>query len=348
MSKIKIRCSQCNKSFKSTNPKQQICPECEEKARRERAAKSKGLSSAVTTPAPMPKRIVPPKPAANLTPTSTQPKQHWLDQQQDVKIAAPESTPAARLPRLEVHERGARPAQITGANTPRPGGKIHSTFSPLQRQASHEKYPDQKGTVTTGASIADHTATRKPDHTKKGEGRRATKDGKPTSSAAKPKREPRPPTPPFAPTPEQITAIEQRYFELAQPGEFDGIRTQISKDLGIPKSAVKRIVSTLRERQGIPSWWDLQSYHGSPEDMEKVRAAYLPFLPLPPVGVHKQIAELLSIAPGAVYQAIKVIRTELSLPPFNPPEDHGLPATQISVSDSSGDRMQQSMAGEGL
>jgi hypothetical protein len=211
----------------------------------------------------------------------------------------------------------------------------------VQRQGLHERHPDQKGssgTATTGTT--DHKPARKPDHSKRGEGARATKDGKSTSAAPKPKREPRPPTPPFTPTPEQISAIEQRYLELAQPEEFNGIRTQISKELGIPKSAVKRIVYALRERQGIQSWWDSQAYHGSPEDLERIRAAYLPFLPLPPVGIHKQIAGLLNLSPGVVYQAIKVIRAEMNLPQYNPPEDHSLPSTPISATDQPGSTLQ--------
>lgn len=333
MSKIKIRCSQCNKSFKSTNPKQQICPECEEKARRERAAKSKGLPPATSAPAPALRRIAPPKPAANPASPATQARQHWLDHQQDVKIATPEPPESARPPRLDAPERRARPAPPSATNPPRSGDKIYSTFSPGQRQASYEQRLDPKGSVVPTAGIADHKTTRKPDRSKRGEGDKPTKDGKSTSSPVRPKREPRPPTPPFMPTPEQIVAIEQRYLELALPDEFDGIRTQISKELNIPKSAVKRAVYSLRERQGRPSWWDVQAYHGSPEDLEKVRVAYLPFLPLPPVGVHKQLAELLHLSPGTVYQAIKVIRTEMSLPQYNPPENHGLPATTISASD---------------
>jgi predicted ArsR family transcriptional regulator len=65
-----------------------------------------------------------------------------------------------------------------------------------------------------------------------------------------------------------VAQIEMRYIELAQPTEFDGIRTQIANELGIPKKAVKKVVKELRDRQGIPSWWETQTYKGPAEEME--------------------------------------------------------------------------------
>lgn len=119
-----------------------------------------------------------------------------------------------------------------------------------------------------------------------------------------------------------MTQVELRYMELATPIEFDGIRTQIAKELSIPKKAVKKIVKELRDRQHIPSWWEAQTYKGSAEDLEKIKALYEPFLPVPPVGVHKQIAEQLNFKPGDVYQAIKTVRQEMNLPQYNDPALH--------------------------
>src|SRR5207248_3379599 len=64
----------------------------------------------------------------------------------------------------------------------------------------------------------------------------------------KPKREKIPPPAPFKPTEEQIAQVEARYKELAVPAEYDGIRTQIAKELNIPKAAVKKIVKDFRDR----------------------------------------------------------------------------------------------------
>ncbi len=139
---------------------------------------------------------------------------------------------------------------------------------------------------------------------------------------SKPKREKIPPPEPFTPTPEQIAQIEVRYIELAVPTEFDGIRSQIAHELGIPKKAVKQVVKELRDREHIPSWWESQTYRGDEEEKEKIKAAYQPHLPVPLVGVHRQIADELDLKPGIVYQAIKTIRSEMNLPPYNDPELH--------------------------
>ena len=78
----------------------------------------------------------------------------------------------------------------------------------------------------------------------------------------------------------------------------------------------------MRDRQHIPSWWDAQSYKGNEEELAKITALYEPYLPLPNVGVHKQIAETLSLKSGDVYQAIKKIRADMGLPQYNDPELH--------------------------
>jgi hypothetical protein len=135
-------------------------------------------------------------------------------------------------------------------------------------------------------------------------------------------RAPRVPKPrivrqPFEATPEQIEAIRARYLELAQP-EFDGIRHKIATELGIPLKAVKAAVKELREEKAIASWWDSGQHEPNPEQIEQVRALYLPLLPEPEIGVHKQIAKELKLANTSVYLAIGHIRQELALPQYNP------------------------------
>lgn len=136
-------------------------------------------------------------------------------------------------------------------------------------------------------------------------------------------RQPRTTTPPFHLTDEARAAIEQRYLELSQPVEFDGIRTRIATELSIPKPVVKQVIRELRVRRQLPSWWELQAYKGSNEDLERIRARYLPLLPVPPIGVHKQIATDLNMDAPQVYQAIRRLRAEMKLPQYNPPESHG-------------------------
>lgn len=135
-------------------------------------------------------------------------------------------------------------------------------------------------------------------------------------------RQPRPAPKPFELTDGMRATIEQRYLELSQPVEFDGIRTRIADELKVPKPIVKQVVRELRARRQLPSWWELQAYKGNDETLERIRERYLPLLPVPPVGVHKQIASDLQIDAPQVYQAIRRLRAEMKLPQYNPPESH--------------------------
>ncbi len=85
---------------------------------------------------------------------------------------------------------------------------------------------------------------------------------------------------------------------------------------------MKQVVRELRARRQLPSWWELQAYKGSDEALERIRERYLPLLPVPPVGVHKQIASDLQMDAPQVYQAIRRLRAEMKLPQYNPPESH--------------------------
>jgi len=127
---------------------------------------------------------------------------------------------------------------------------------------------------------------------------------------------------PFLLTDELRQRIEARYLELANPVEFDGIRTRIAAELGVPKPVVRAIVHEVRRRRGMPSWWEAQGFSGSSADLERVKAAYTRYLPLPPVGIHREIAESLGLEPRTVYRGIRKIRTQMGLPQYNAPEEH--------------------------
>ena len=104
MSKIKMRCTTCGKWFQSANAKEVTCPDCVQKARKEKlAAKATqqsptqksgqgGMSSSKPLPPP------PPKPKEATGGTS-----HWIDTVADVKVSQPEQpkpkTPSSPVPR---------------------------------------------------------------------------------------------------------------------------------------------------------------------------------------------------------------------------------------------------------
>ncbi len=354
MSKVKMRCITCGKWFQSANAKEVTCPDCTQKARKEKMA-TKNAPPAANKPGggtvPGPRPVVPPPPKPKPVQSGTA---HWLDTLQDVKVAEPDPPPTHPKPSISPASRDDRsgPGGYRSPGGPgayredRERGSNYEGRGPGAYREDRERTPGGYR-VGGGAGLPGSTLGQRPRQPMEGVPPRGPRPDRPYPSGPrpaggnqkprgkgkpgvrkpaappKPKREKIPPPLPFVPTPEQITQVEERYLELATPLEFDGIRTQIAHELGIPKKAVKKIIKDLRARQDIPSWWELQTYKGPAEELERIKVAYLPLLPVPDVGVHKQIAEQLDIKPGVVYQAIKAIRLEMNLPQYNDPVLHG-------------------------
>lgn len=345
MSKIKMRCITCGKWFQSANAKDVTCPECVQKAKKDKLASKAAPSAAQKLagqgtpgtggqvhPSTLPPR---PKPATS--------SGHWFDSVSDVKISEPDPPSRPKLPPSPARESyGGTSYRAPGGyrNERAPGGYRGPGGYRAERPGNPSSYrgPGAYHNAPLSGSIgqrprqagAGGPQTREPrpggprtSAYRTGGPRGGKPMGKPrTPPAPRPRREKIPPPEPFKPTPEQIAQVEARYLELAAPGEFDGIRTQIAQELTIPKKAVKHIIKELREREHIPSWWESQTYKGDSEEKEKIKLAYEPYLPVPPVGVHRKLADELDLKPGLVYQAIKAIRIDLNLPQYNDPTFH--------------------------
>lgn len=290
--KVKMRCARCGKSFKSSGAKQTLCVECEAKARQERAtSKMAAPKSTNVAPAPAPKIVGPG--ASILVPGMVVPPPPVLQEHGTLAVSVEHAGAAPGADRA----RPGRGAPLARAATPHgPAASAVSGHRPAQ-----------------GVPAA-HETTQRPPHrdAQKPQQPRAQREPKPA----------RPATPSIELTDELRQKIEARYLELANPVEFDGIRTQIAGELSVPKALVKKAVLELRARVQMPSWWELQSYTGGNSDLERIRRAYVPHLPVPEIGIHKTIAAELGLEPGIVYQAIKRIRAEMHLPRYNPPETH--------------------------
>ena len=354
MSKVKMRCTVCGKWFQSANAREVTCPDCVQKARKDKLAaknappltnKAPGTAN-ITASGATRATVPPPKPKQPIQSGTNQ----WLDKLDDVKVSTPEQpTARPRFPSPPVQH-----DQRTGQNQFRTPGDIEhpgpgTGQGNTGNQGGAKPYSYRRDDYNRSPGYSRGPANYRPGALSSGPGPRPRVPqeggpergpkppymggkggprgrGKPTNpkppTPPKPPREKIPPPPPFVPTPEQVKQVEERYIELAQPIEFDGIRTQIAHELHIPKKAVKKIVKDIRVQSHIPSWWELQTYKGSTEELDSIRAVYEPYLPVPPVGVHKLIAEQLSIKPSVAYQAIKTIRNELSLPQYNDPALH--------------------------
>lgn len=314
--KAKMRCARCHKPFRASSAKQTLCAECEAKERRARAtSKASPVTPTAAAPVAKPKIV---GPGANILVPGLVPPP-------PPAASAPSTPPAARRPeyapdrdRDHEHQRAQVAAQAQpGQSYPRPQPR------PYPQQPPHGAYYGGRG-----------AQGRPPSQQRPGQPR--------PPAPSRPKREP---APVISLTPELRERIETRYRELADPVEFDGIRTRIATELAVPKSLVKKAVLELRQRDQMPSWWELQGFHGSDEELGRIRAAYAPHLPLPAVGIHKQIAADLGLDAGGVYQAIRRIRAEMHLPQFNPPDAHATEAQGVAAT-GQGDGAAQGVAAQ--
>ncbi len=345
-SKTKMRCNSCSKWFQSANAKDITCQECVQKARKEK------LAAKAVPPAPA-KAIVAPQAAAQPRPKPKDTQSgtnSWFDKVSDVKVAKPDEPTRPKIPfsptprdirgssstlrpadgdmqeEQDVPKRSGPGAYRDGAMRPANGPYRVGGGAGLPDAGPRPRQP-MEGVLNRGLRVD------RPDKSPRLEGQGGAKFDKPKVKTLRPQSEPKPkhekiePPKPFEPTSEQVTQVEARYLELATPAEFDGIRTQIAKELAIPKTAVKKIIKELRDQQHIKSWWETQTYKGNEEEMTKIRAAYEPSLPLPNIGIHKKIADGFSLKRGEVYQAIKLIRADMGLPQYNDPALHGLTLT---------------------
>src|SRR5436305_15118990 len=95
MSKTKMRCITCGKWFQSANAKEVTCPECTQKARKEKLA-AKNAPPITNKPASIAGHNTTKPPQASAAPKPKQTQggtNQWLDKLEDVKIAQPDQPP---------------------------------------------------------------------------------------------------------------------------------------------------------------------------------------------------------------------------------------------------------------
>jgi hypothetical protein len=286
--KDKMRCASCGAMFKPVKSSQTKCERCERREREQRAAgRHEGGTTKTVVATPQPIRIS--GPAAGLLDTSG-------------------ATSAPPPP-------------------PEPGGYGMAAWRDEERRERERREREQRERerIERERERAEHAQSVLHAKPLSGPARPRPPKIERSPQPLKPIKPPRvlkPVTPKIELTDVLRSTIEARYLELAKPVEFDGIRTRISGELRVPKSLVKKAIAELRARMALPSWWDLQAYTGAETDLERIRQAYLPLLPVPEVGVHKTLAAQLGMDPRAVYQGIRRIRAEMRLPQYNPPDLH--------------------------
>src|SRR5215467_4276274 len=90
MSKIKMRCTTCGKWFQSANAKEVTCPDCLQKARKEKLAAKSTQQTSTSKPGQWEMSSSKPLPPPPKPKDATRGTSHWIDTVSDVKVSQPE------------------------------------------------------------------------------------------------------------------------------------------------------------------------------------------------------------------------------------------------------------------
>ena len=230
-SKTKMRCNTCGKWFQSANAKDITCPDCVQKARKEKLAARAAPPTPVKAPVAQ-QAPPPPKPKSQVQSGTNQ----WLDKLSDVKVAEPDQPARPKIPSSPTprdnrggpgdnreRDGGNRGPHNYRENTSRPPSSPYRVGggSGLPDAAPRPRQP-MEGGFNRGPR-PERPNTDRPDRPPRPAGQGGPKSGKPKVKTPKPAPEPKPkrekiePPKPFEPTAEQITQVENRYIELATP-----------------------------------------------------------------------------------------------------------------------------------
>ncbi len=122
-------------------------------------------------------------------------------------------------------------------------------------------------------------------------------------------------------TREQLAEIEKLY-KAALPLPNPDIHETIGEQIDLAPSKVFFGINLIREKMKLPKLpFPKRKLAVTPEQLMAIETLYEPYLPEPPVGIHKIISKQLKIDEWRVHVAIGLIRKNRSLPRWNEERD---------------------------
>ncbi|MDX2086110.1 MAG: hypothetical protein SFZ03_12070 [Candidatus Melainabacteria bacterium] len=111
--------------------------------------------------------------------------------------------------------------------------------------------------------------------------------------------------------------IEKQYRD-ALPLPNPDIHELIGEALDIPPSKVFFGINLVRQKMKLPKLdYPKRKLAVTPDQMMAIQALYEPYLPVPPIGIHKILAKQLRMDEWRVHVAIGLIRKSMQLPRWN-------------------------------
>jgi hypothetical protein len=117
--------------------------------------------------------------------------------------------------------------------------------------------------------------------------------------------------------PELLAEIEKRY-RTCLPLPNPDFHTVVGEELHVDPMKVFFGVNLIRQKMNLPKV-DLpkRPLAVSSDQLQAIQMLYEPYLPTPPIGIHKIVAKQLRIDEWRVHVAIKLIRKSRNLPQWN-------------------------------
>jgi hypothetical protein len=110
----------------------------------------------------------------------------------------------------------------------------------------------------------------------------------------------------------------ERQYKLALPLPNPDIHELIAKQLEIEPSKVFFGINLVRAKMKLPKLeYPKRKLAVTPDQLQAVDLMYAPFLPTPPIGIHKIIAKQLKMDEWRVHVAIGLLRKQKEMPRWN-------------------------------
>jgi len=117
--------------------------------------------------------------------------------------------------------------------------------------------------------------------------------------------------------PDLLAEIEKRY-RTALPLPNPDFHTVVGDDLKVDPRKIFFGINLIRQKMNLPKVdMPKRPLAVSPEQLQATQMLYEPYLPTPPIGIHKIISKQLRLDEWRVHVAIKLIRKSRNLPQWN-------------------------------
>ncbi len=118
--------------------------------------------------------------------------------------------------------------------------------------------------------------------------------------------------------PKEVLAEIEKHYKAMLPLPNPDAHVKIAEILNLEPNKVFFGINLIRQKMKLPKLeYPKRPLAVTPDQLTAVQALYEPFLPVPPIGVHKILAKQLRMEEWRVHVAIGLIRKQMAMPRWN-------------------------------